>query len=189
MPSPGIHFFGGLNSVNHSYDGINTVEGMGLDSSGNLYVGGNSGAYSFTGLGSPIRARTDDGTHDDFVAKWNSNGAFQWYTFLGGTGNEVTRGFVVDSSGNSYISGTSDATWGSPLNAWSTDSQWDLARVTSSGSLAWNTFLNNITAGNFHLIDLDPSGNVYLVGEYLQTWGSPDPNLPYAGGRTDRSLY
>ena len=53
---------------------------------------------------------------DAFAAKLDSNGTLTWNTFLGGSGS-VTSGYgiAVDGSGNVYVSGYSDATWGSPV--------------------------------------------------------------------------
>ena len=176
-------FFGGLGNPTYSSFNSVDVQGMGVDSSGNVYVGGRTGAYSFTGLGSPIRARRNDGSFDCYVIKFSSAGADQWYTFLGGMGNDASRGFSVDSSGNAFITGPSPETWGSPINAWTSERNWFVARVNSNGSLAWNTFLYNKSGGNFHLLKLDESSNIYLTGEWEQSWGSPDPNMPYSGGR------
>ena len=66
--------------------------------------------------GSPVRAYT--AADDAFVAKLTSAGALTWNTFLGGSGGDVGDGIAVDGSGNVYVAGYSDATWGSPVRAY-----------------------------------------------------------------------
>lgn len=53
------------------------------------------------------------------MAKLNSSGGLQWNTFLGSSGNDVGYGLTVDTSGNIFITGTSYATWGAPIHAYS----------------------------------------------------------------------
>jgi hypothetical protein len=79
-----------------------------VDASGNIYIV--SSGYNW---GTPIRPYT--GNRDGFVVKFNPSGVLQWSTFLGGTGNDSTDKVTVDSSGNTYATGASTATWGSPL--------------------------------------------------------------------------
>ena len=55
---------------------------------------------------------------DAFVAKLNSSGALTWNTFLGGSGDDVGDDIAVDNSANIYVAGDSDATWGSPVRAY-----------------------------------------------------------------------
>jgi hypothetical protein len=144
-----------------------------VDSSGNIYVAGSSSAS----WGSPKRAYTS-GT-DTFVAKLNSSGNLLWNTFLGGSGDDGGGDIAVDSSGNIYVTGSSAATWGSPLRAYTKDYDAFVARLNSSGSLVWNTFLGgngwDVGVG----IDVDGNGNIYVTGSSYPSWGSP--KRPYGG--------
>jgi hypothetical protein len=59
--------------------------------------------------------------------KLNTNGAYQWHTFYGSSdfaNIDEGHGIAVDTSGNIYVTGYSDATWDgpggiAPLHAWS----------------------------------------------------------------------
>ncbi len=104
-----------------------------VDGSGNVYVAG----FSYATWGLPVRAYTGDS--DVFTAKLDTNGNLIWNTFLGGSGRDyMYGGLTVDGSGNVYVAGQSDGTWGSPVRAFSGGSE-DVfaAKLDSNGSLIW----------------------------------------------------
>jgi hypothetical protein len=150
--------------------------GIALDESGNVFVAGVSNAT----WGSPVRAHAG-GQSDAFVAKLDSSGNLIWNTFLGGGGQDVGYGhaIAVDVSGNAYVVGYSDSTWGLPVNAYAGDYDAFVAKVDSNGNLTWNTFLGSSDQSNLNKGDIgraiavDGSGNVYVTGYSWDTWGSP----------------
>jgi hypothetical protein len=85
-----------------------------VDGSGNAYVAGQSS----TSWGSPVRAY-GGGNYDAFAAKLDSGGNLIWNTFLGGSGADGGNAVAADGSGNVYVAGQSDASWGSPVRAFS----------------------------------------------------------------------
>ena len=139
-----------------------------VDASGNAFVTGWSNAT----WGTPVTGFAG-GSFDAYVAKLNTSGTLQWNTFVGGTGIDATYGIVTDSSGNVYVSGNSNVTWGSPVRAYSSGEDGFIAKLSSTGSLTWNSFIGG--TGNDRAEDLavDASGNVYGVGYSTATWGSP----------------
>jgi formylmethanofuran dehydrogenase subunit C len=141
--------------------------GIALNSSGNIYVTGQSDAT----WGSPVSAYS--GNSDAFVACLDSSGNLLWNTFLGSTSEDYGLGIALDSSGNIYVNGGSDATWGSPMNAYSGDYDGFVACVDSNGDLLWNTFLGSASTEYGYGIALDSSGNIYVNGSSSATWGSP----------------
>jgi hypothetical protein len=138
-----------------------------VDANGNIYVGGSSDAT----WGSPQRAYTAD--LDAFAVKLDSSGNLIWNTFLGGSDEDWGRSIAVDGSGNVYVSGSSRATWGSPLWAYTINGDAFAAKLDSSGNLTWNTFLGGNWDDYGHSIAVDGSGNVYVSGSSGATWGSP----------------
>jgi hypothetical protein len=79
--------------------------GISVDSSGNAYVTGSTSSSDF-----PITAgafqtvRKGDG--DIFVTKLDATGALGFSTYIGGSREDVPMGSAVDSSGNTYVAGT-----------------------------------------------------------------------------------
>ena len=146
-------------------------QGIAVDGSGNVYVGGYSNA-TWQGTSPPVRAYTSG--IDAFAAKLDSNGALQWNTFLGGSGSDYGYGIAVGGSGNVYVGGSSAATWGSPVRAYTSGFDAIAAKLDSNGALQWNTFLGG-SGTNDHArgIALDGSGNIYVAGYSNGTWGSP----------------
>ena len=89
-----------------SDDGFRSIA---VDSSGNVYVGG----ASLATWGTP--ANPFAGGMDAFAAKWNSSGTLLWNTFMGSTGDNISRSIAVDSSGNVFVGGYANAAWETPV--------------------------------------------------------------------------
>ncbi len=134
--------------------------GVAVDGSGNVYVAGSS--YTAATWGSPVRANS--GGDEAFAAKLNSSGALTWNTFLGSSGNDYGQGIAVDSSGNVYVAGYGNATWGTPVRAYSSGNDGFAVKLSSSGALTWNTFLGGSGWDQANGVAVDGSGNVYVAG-------------------------
>ena len=152
-------------------------QSVATDGSGNVYTAGESDAT----WGTPIRPY--GGVGDVAVAKFDANGVLQWNTFLGTPdSNDYNASITTDSSGNTYVTGTSNMTWGTPVNPHSGGANVFLAKIDSSGILLWNTFIGGYSgpcySGPYHSIMVDGSGNSYLTG-YSYNWGTPVN--PHAG--------
>jgi hypothetical protein len=148
-------------------DGEEFGDGIAVDGSGNIYVTGTSTAA----WGSPVRPYS--GGAEGFVVKLNSSGDLAWNTFLGGSGYDETDAVAVDGSGNTYATGTSMASWGSPLRAYTDGNEAYAAKVSASGALVWNTFLGGAGNDGGTGIAVFTTGTVYVAGFSQSSWGSP----------------
>ena len=123
-------------------------KGIGTDSSNNVYVAG----YA------QLDTATDK--YAFLVAKYNSSGTIQWQRKLyQSVGNNITQGFITDSSGNSYVSGYSLQVAGPPATYYGY-----IAKYNSSGTLQWQKQYSAGGAGSFGNIGfskVDSSGNIY----------------------------
>jgi len=93
-----------------------------IDGNGNLYMTGVSLA-SWNGPSgeSPLHAFSGTGVtdaggpfYDIFVLKLNSSGAYKWHTFYGSDSVDEGLSLTVDTSGNLYVTGSSEASWNGP---------------------------------------------------------------------------
>ncbi|MFC2161966.1 SBBP repeat-containing protein, partial [Acidobacteriota bacterium] len=146
-----------------------------VDTSGNVYVVGYGLATWGTAPVNPfmLGAEGDLNAYDVFAVKLNSSGVLQWNTFMGSVTYDRGTGIAVDASGNVYVTGYSDATWGTPLNAHAGGEEIFVTKLNSVGTLVWNTFLGSAYYDRSYGIALDSSGNVYLSGRSDSTWGTP----------------
>ena len=138
-----------------------------VDASGNIYVTG----YSDVSWGNPIPPF--GAIPDAFVVKLDPSGNLVWNTFLGGNGGDLGYGITLDASGNVYVTGNSDATWGAPVRAYITGGDAFVAKLNRNGTLLWNTFLGGTGIDEAREIAEGGSGNVYVTGRSSNTWGSP----------------
>jgi endonuclease V-like protein UPF0215 family len=151
-----------------------------VDSSGNSYITGYfEGTVDF-GRGN----LTSAGAADIFVLKLNSSGTFQWVNIFGGTSTDVGVGIAVDSSDNSYITGsflgTVDFGGGNVTSAGSDDIF--VLKLNSSGTFQWvNTFGGTSIDGGED-ITVDTSGNSYITGRFREIVDFGGGNVTSAGG-------
>jgi hypothetical protein len=153
--------------------GAKNGRGIAVDGSGNIYVTGISNAT----WGAPIAPFA--GGSDAYVAKFASNGALLWNTFLGGAGDDSGLGIAV-GGGNIYVIGSSGSTWGAPINLLAGGSDAFAAKLDADGALKWNTFLGGAGSDSGAGIAVSGSGYVYVIGSSGSTWGAPIN--PLAGG-------
>ena len=159
----------GIRQLHTFMGGSNTDMGRGIaiDGSGNVYVAG----YSYATWGLPINEFA--GYFDAIVAKLSSSGERQWHTFMGGSSWDYGMSIAANGSGNVYVAGYSNATWGSPVNAHAGSEDVYAAKLNSSGELQWNTFMGSSSMDNGGSIAIDSSGEVFVAGYSDKTWGSP----------------
>jgi hypothetical protein len=94
---------------NDPYSEQSFGNGVAIDSSGNVYVTGNTngGLDDYINAGLDGYSNEDDG--DIFVIKYNSSGTKQWTKQLGTSSDDDARGIATDSSGNIYVTGSTNA--------------------------------------------------------------------------------
>ena len=120
--------------------------GIGLDSSNNVYVVGDT-------------EESSQGSLDFHITKFNSSGTEQWQRGLGGSGiDQFYAHSTTDSSGNTYGAGyTTSAGQG-------TFAQY-LVKWNSSGTVQWQRTLSMSGQHTGRDVAFDSSGNVYMCGE------------------------
>jgi uncharacterized delta-60 repeat protein len=147
--------------------GTEQGNGIAVDSSGNVYVIGNT-------------ASTGAGGNDFLLAKYNSSGTIQWQRVLGDTGTEVGYSVAFDSSDNIYVAGYTNSTGAGGID-------FLLAKYNSSGTIQWQRVLGGSGSDYGRSITIDSSDNIYVVG-YTGSVGAGSDDLLIAKLPSDGSL-
>ncbi|MBU0943962.1 MAG: SBBP repeat-containing protein [Proteobacteria bacterium] len=144
--------------------------GIAVDGTNNVYITGESSAT----WRSPQNAHPGTGNWTAaFAAKLDSSGTIQWNTFMGSTQTDLSSAIAVDTTGNVYVAGTSYATWGSPLNAFTGGTNAFLVKLNSNGTQVWHTFIGSTSKVWGKAIALDSTDAPHLSGYSNVSWGSP----------------
>jgi len=154
----------------NTFMGSNTNEygyGITTTANGESYVVGGSNAT----WGAPINAFA--GSQDGFVAKLGVNGDRLWNTFMGSASNDIANMTALDASGNVYVVGGSNATWGSPATPHAGDFDAFIARLDPSGARQWNTFIGGSAYDSGSSVAVNPTGKIFVSGDSDSNWGVP----------------
>ncbi|HKS21275.1 MAG TPA: IPT/TIG domain-containing protein [Thermoanaerobaculia bacterium] len=171
------------------------LQGIAVDSSGNVYVTGTTASTSFPGVtGSSIQS-TNAGSYDLYVTKLNSTAtSITWSTFLGGSDYDLPQDIGVDSSGNVYVMGSTlssdfpvtnaiQPTYGGGIDAIA-------VRINAAGTAVdYATYLGGSGEDQGYGGAVDASGNFYITGftastDFIGTSGSAIQPT-YGGGSYD----
>jgi hypothetical protein len=150
-----------------------------VDSSGNAYVTGSTSSGNFP-LVNAIQSSYGGGLDygDAFAAEIDASGsALVYSTYLGGAGDDYGTGIAVDSSGNTYVAGTtasSNFPTASPLQAsfggGVNFGDAFVSKISPGGStLVYSTYLGGSSEDLGSGIAVDSSGNAYVTGSTAST--------------------
>ncbi|MFN7931794.1 MAG: DUF11 domain-containing protein [Bryobacteraceae bacterium] len=193
-PTAGIQkaFFCKLNSTGTSlyfcsYFGYNTeVESVQLDSSGNIYLAGNTSERIVLPNGPTLQSYALAG--DGFLAKFNSTGtsALMW-TYLGGSGTDAVHAMKL-KDGYTYVTGATHSS-NFPVTAGAPQSTYNntlcscpdafIAKLNSTWtSLVFSTYAGSERGEEGRAIDVHADNSVVIAGE-AGSFSQPPPTTFY----------
>jgi len=150
------------------------------DASGNVWVGGYTGASDFP---VPGGFQTDyHGRGDAFVARVTPWGALAWASYLGGSMRDECWGIATDRFGNAWATGYVESPDFPTVNPFQPSlgggGYYDAfaARITPSGTLGWASYLGGDGEDRGFGVAIDSSDNAWVVG---YSWSS---DFPTPGG-------
>jgi hypothetical protein len=168
-----------------------------VDSSSNCYLTGYSGSQSIT-FGNLTVTRvpgSSPGSSMMFAAKYDSNGNVVWATQASTnstSGNVFGSGIAVDSSGNTFVTGTfyANVVFGSQSSNSLGQADIYLCKIDSAGNPVWlwETGASGVDGNGFRFncssigSAVDRNGNCYITGYFQGTVPFGSTNLTSVGG-------
>jgi hypothetical protein len=168
-----------------SGDFYDSGEGIAVDQSGIVYVGGHTSSLNFpTRNQFQTNADTDNNVDTDaFVAKLNTNvsgaASLLYSTYLGGNSHDYGYDLAIDQSGGAYLTGRTHSSNYPTRNQFQTNAQIDNnsgsdvfvtkldTNASGNASLVYSTYLGGSSFGNYEMgfgIAVDQSGLAYVTG-------------------------
>lgn len=143
------------------------------DASGNIYVAGRfTGTTDFNPLGSPV-TQTSNGW-DSYVVKYDPSGQLLWLRVIGGGSGSDASNIHITSSGELYLTGLYQNgslifdPGGVNITIAGNNGSYDsyLIKLDLNGNYQWSVHLGSSGYDNFSGIDVSPSGNPVLYGQF-----------------------
>jgi uncharacterized repeat protein (TIGR01451 family) len=173
-----------------------SAHGIAVDSAGNMYITGGTRSVSDFPISPGAFQPFSGGGTDAYIVKIDptqtGTASFVYGSYLGGGGMDRGRAVVVDSSGNAYVTGSTDSadfpTVNSvqPVNAGAGDAFVAVVNPSATG-LVYSTFLGGSGFDAGHSIAVDAAGSAYVVGETASQDfpGTTNGFQPANGGSSD----
>ncbi len=153
-----------------------------LDGQGNAWVTGHfEGTASF---GS--HTMTAIGEYDIFAAKLDPSGNWLWAVQAGGQDFDYGTGIALDGAGNAYLSGyfygtTTFGTQSLVASGGDSDADIFVAKLDPDGNWLWAVTAGGTDNDAGFRIDVDGSGNAFLVGMFKNTASFGSQTLTASG--------
>jgi hypothetical protein len=148
-----------------------SARGIALDSSGNIYVTGQTQSSSGATKPFPVTAgafqTTSQGVPDAFVTKYKADGSILYSTYLGGSVLDEGADITADAAGNAHVIGTTRSSNFPMVNSFSsgmtpgTDYVFVATLDPGGSSLLFSTAFGK---GNGRQVISDASGDLYITG-------------------------
>ncbi|HTM65827.1 MAG TPA: T9SS type A sorting domain-containing protein [Flavipsychrobacter sp.] len=111
------------------------------------------------------------GASDIYVSKLNANGDFVWAKIIGGTGYDGSLGIQSDTAGYIYTTGYFESTVDfdpgtATFNITAVSSDIFTLKLNGQGNLVWAKTQGGSNADMASGLDVDPKGNVHVVGAF-----------------------
>ncbi len=149
--------------------------GIGVDSSGNVYVAGGTDSNDFPTTANAFQPDFNAGGRDGIVVQLDAAGAVHYASYLGGMGYDEFAQLAVGDNGLLYAVGlssssdfptTGNAYQGGIGGPWLVDAVVAVVDPSESGaaSLVYATYYGGSDGDEGYAIDVSSDGNIYFAG-------------------------
>ncbi|MBS3913425.1 MAG: hypothetical protein KG003_02920, partial [Bacteroidetes bacterium] len=144
------------------------VLGMQVDSTGNVYISGQTGSTSGIATTGSFRS-SNNGYTDGFISKFNSKGNMIWSTYYGGALNDGLGQMAMGKSNQLYVCGWTESDTGiATSGAWQPNRSgyYDLifAKFNGNGNRIWASYFGGTDEEDFPSIMLGNNQKIYVSG-------------------------
>ena len=146
-----------------------------VDSTGSVYVAGETSSSDFPADGTYISKTASAGTPHAFISKLDPTGQMLLYShYVAGGGSEIAYGVAIDSATNAYVTGaTNSADFPVSTGAAQTTRPGGIEafvmRFDSTGTRTYGTYLGGSGSDYGFAIAADSSGNAFVTGQTNST--------------------
>lgn len=176
--------------------------GIAVDNTGSIYVTGDTRTLSFPAGSNGLTTQTNNGSYNAFLIKLDpskTGTASRVYgDLIGGSGDDIGNGVVIDPSGNAIVVGSTNSTdfpvsagafqtmGGGATNADAFVLKID-TRVTGAGRLQYSTYLGGSGEDTGNAVAVNEAGQVFITGSaysnnFPTTANSFQPAYPFPDG-------
>ena len=173
-------------------DNYDSIFGIAIDKDSNIYVTGSTTSSNFPTTQNAYK-RYLSGSHDAFILKLNSQlSKLISSTLLGGSSYDSTYAITLDQNGNIYIAGDTESndfpiTVGAYQISHSGLREIFISKLNNTlSNLIASTFLGGKREDYLADINIDPGGNVYIIGSTGST-DFPTTSTSYKSVKDDLS--
>ncbi len=152
-----------------------SIEGIQLDDSGNIYICGSTFSTSDFPILNPFQ-NFYQGGEEGFVAKLDATGAIVWSTFLGGAQNERIDAIGLDNNDNIYVTGSTSSddfpifrTAQETYNTINCEQDAFVFKFNNNGTRDWATYYGGFRREDPKGIVINDDSQVFIVGKTEST--------------------
>lgn len=147
-------------------NGYDEAYALAIDGAGQVYI---TGAFEGTATFGSTMLTNASSALDIFVAKWDSNGTFQWARRAGGAYDDAGNGLAVDAETNVLVTGffSTNAAFGSTnIIAPGLSGDIFIAKYNASGTLQWVRQAGGANHDTGQAVAVDAWGNILVTGQF-----------------------
>ncbi|RFS17015.1 SBBP repeat-containing protein [Emticicia sp. C21] len=161
---------------------IDYARSIAVDAGGNVYI---TGTYNGQATFESTTITASGGSNSDiFIAKYNTNGVFQWVRSAGGAEEDTGFGIALDANSNVYVTGRyrGTAIFGVLATTAAGEADIFVAKYASNGSFYWVVSAGGAYEDIGYSIAADAAGTVSVTGYYIVSATFETTTKTSAGG-------